>query len=179
MQKFNQGQATASEPDAVIYFERSQDERCGNLPVQTSSSWFGAVHIGGPVTHSPSVNRITDVSNQFQHGCYMELHHAARNNGTKAMNISRTIAITLVGLSIGFGATSANAGFLSDVVRRVAEVKQGTAPQQYAQVGTASPYSWMSNKGYMDCLHTYQIFGRNDAEKQQGVRSCTQKYGSH
>lgn len=65
---------------------------------------------------------------------YMELHHAARNKGTGTMNISRNIAIALVGLSIGLGATSANAGFLGDIVGKAAkkvtnQVQQSAKPQ--------------------------------------------------
>ena len=72
------------------------------------------------------------------------------------MNISRTIAIALIGLSIGLSATSANAGFLGDVVGKVAnkvtgEVKQSAKPQNTGGLGSMGMDKSMG--AYLSCLN--------------------------
>lgn len=47
------------------------------------------------------------------------------------MNISRAIAIAIVGLSMGLSASSANAGFLADAVSKVGKkVAQSASPKK-------------------------------------------------
>jgi hypothetical protein len=76
------------------------------------------------------------------------------------MNISRTIAIALVGLSIGLSATSANAGFFTDAVKsaikdRAQARSQPMQGQQAQQAQSKSPYSWMDkiNPKYTQCFN--------------------------
>ena len=87
---------------------------------------------------------------------YMELHHAARNKGTGTMNISRNIAIALVGLSIGFSATSANAGILGDIAGRVTDKVMERSQTQPTQQTAARKGGFASglfyNPGYTSCV---------------------------
>ena len=109
------------------------------------------------------------------------------------MNISRTIAIALVGLSIGFGATSANAGFLGDVVHGVGSVaargagkalgldgivQASAAARKQNEARAAiendkSQYAYMGNKEYMACLQ--QDTSRNCNLKIFGVEKITRR----
>jgi hypothetical protein len=92
-------------------------------------------------------------------------------------SFSRTIAIALVGLTIGLSATSAHAGILGDVAGKVAgkvlgldaiaagaaagraqreQQRQQQQQQQQAQApARTGQFDYLSNKPYMDCLHLY------------------------
>jgi hypothetical protein len=93
-----------------------------------------------------------------------------------------TIAIVA---SLATATSSANASIFGDVARAANRVRDGGAAKQVErdsrpaqQGGTASAYSWMNNKDYMQCLRGMKAFARNDAEAQQGVRNCNQQFGS-
>ncbi len=87
------------------------------------------------------------------------------------MNISRSIAIALVGLAIGFSATSANAGFFTDAGKKVilkatgmegfaASAAAGAVANQQRQRREAaqadkSMYGWLKDKDYVACLQKH------------------------
>ena len=88
------------------------------------------------------------------------------------MTLSRTIAIALVGLSIGLSATSANAGIFTDAVKGVtkkvilkatgteslaASIQAGAIGNKQRQAREAaeadkSQFGWLGNKEYVACL---------------------------
>ena len=90
-------------------------------------------------------------------------------------SFSRTLAVALVGITIGLGATSADAGILGDVAGKVAgkllggdalaagaaagqaqRQQQQQQQQQQAQApAKTGQYDYLSNKPYLDCLHLY------------------------
>jgi hypothetical protein len=90
------------------------------------------------------------------------------------MNISRTIAIALVGLSIGLTTTSANAGIFTDTVKGATKkvILKATGMEGFAAAAAAgaignkqriareaaekdkSQFGWLGNKEYVACLQS-------------------------
>lgn len=106
------------------------------------------------------------------------------------MNISRTIAIALVGLSLSLSATSANAGFLGDVVHDVVrgtsrasglnngmfEAAANARKQNQARIeaeNDKSQFGWLGNKEYVACLKVDTA--RNCNLKTFGVEKITRR----
>ena len=109
------------------------------------------------------------------------------------MNISRTFAIALVGLSLGLFATSANAGILRDSVKGVGKVaafgvgkalgldgivQASAAARKQNEARTAmendkSQFAWLGNKEYVACLQ--KDTARNCNLKIFGVEKITKR----
>ena len=96
------------------------------------------------------------------------------------MTISRTIAIALVGLSIGFTATSANAGILGDIVGGVAnKVVKVPAVQQQKGSTTSSGGAGVGRNfaGYINCVGYVNALAPGDAARQaRGERQCAKNF---
>jgi len=109
------------------------------------------------------------------------------------MTLTRTIAIALVGLSIGLSATSANAGIFTDAVKGATKkvILKATGMEGFAAAAAAgavankqrqareaaeadkSQYGWLGNKEYVQCLQTDT--SRNCNLKIFGVEKITKR----